>query len=140
MDKPDIISKVVKDPNVQQALKRIMELGTENTKNIQDNIKFFRKKKTMNQATLADVAGLDQTSISRIELGKHKFIKNTHLEKIAAALEVRVEDIVSSKAIDPNDNDDIKYINNIYLQSSDEDRKMIKEFVTFIEFRGRWNK
>ncbi|EKR62714.1 DNA-binding helix-turn-helix protein [Leptospira weilii str. 2006001853] len=60
------------------------------------NLKIYRKKKNWSQTELAKNAGTTLTHINRLETGK----SNPSIEivqKIAAALEVSIDDLVSTK-------------------------------------------
>lgn len=62
------------------------------TLHLGQKIRELRAKKSLTQADLAELSGLPQSHISRLEVGKHSPSHMT-LEKIAKALGVEVHDI-----------------------------------------------
>lgn len=59
-------------------------------------IKELRKNKNLNQAQLAEIVGVETTSICKMESGNH-FPKEDNLEKIAKALDVEIKDLFAFK-------------------------------------------
>jgi len=59
------------------------------------NIRKYRKLKSLTQENLSEVTGIDRTYISDVERGLRN-IAIINLEKIAKALEVNVEKLVST--------------------------------------------
>jgi transcriptional regulator with XRE-family HTH domain len=57
-------------------------------------IKELRKNKKIKQSELAELVGIETTSICKIENGSH-FPKEDNLEKIAYALDVEIKDLFS---------------------------------------------
>lgn len=55
-------------------------------------IKELRKAKNLKQSELAELVGIETTSICKIESGNH-FPKEDNLEKIAEALDVEIKDL-----------------------------------------------
>ncbi len=56
------------------------------------NVQKYRKLKKLTQENLAEIVGVDTTSISSIETGKY-FISAENLSKIAQALNINVSDL-----------------------------------------------
>ncbi len=85
---PSVVGEVVKGPMPKsggdQLQKRSEHLGLK--------IKELRAKKSMTQEDLAELSGLPQSHISRLEAGKHSPSHMT-LQKISKALGVTIHDI-----------------------------------------------
>lgn len=80
-------------PLVKEAMPRSgsEDLASRNA-HLGQKIREFRAKKSMTQEDLAELSGLPQSHISRLESGKHSPSHLT-LEKIAKALGVKLRDI-----------------------------------------------
>lgn len=61
---------------------------------IGEAIRYWRNRRAINQGELAEMVGISQNSLSRIETGEHR-PRNTTLRKIADALKVPVEDLTA---------------------------------------------
>lgn len=59
-----------------------------------NHLKNLREEKSLSQQELADRAGLDRTTISRLERGKHQAGFDT-LRSIAAGLQVSIQEVVN---------------------------------------------
>jgi transcriptional regulator with XRE-family HTH domain len=105
-------------------------------------VKKKREEKGMNQKELANASGITQATISRIESGQVRELKSGALKRLASALGVTVdflvgkterltpEDIVSSDA-------DAKYLLRGYEKLSGADRKLLKDYLRYLEDREK---
>jgi transcriptional regulator with XRE-family HTH domain len=64
-----------------------------------NKLRFWRRRAKLSQEALADMAGLSHVQISRLERGL-SFFSEGSLERIAAALGVRPEEIVSADEVE----------------------------------------
>ncbi|MEQ8197518.1 MAG: helix-turn-helix transcriptional regulator [Clostridiaceae bacterium] len=58
-----------------------------------NKIKDMREKKQMSQYKLAELAGLSQSQISKIEQNKRK-LKADELKRISEVLEIQIEELI----------------------------------------------
>ncbi len=65
------------------------------------NVQRYRKLRKLTQENLAELVGVDATSISSIETGKF-FPSADNLQKIALALEINVESLFSFESLNSN--------------------------------------
>ena len=103
-----------------------------------DKIQRRRRKLGLNQKQLADVSGITQATISRIESGKVKELKSQALKRLAKVLGVTVDYLVDrTDKLTPTDiiHSDItaKYIFRGYEKLGSVGRKQLKDFVHFLE-------
>ncbi|UMQ53430.1 helix-turn-helix domain-containing protein [Leptospira interrogans] len=99
------------------------------------NLKLFRKKKNWSQTELAKNAGTTLTHINRLETGK----SNPSIEivqKIAAALEVSIDDLVSESR---NNTQEIRFENQAFYEKiklldtfSEEERNAVNVVIDSI--------
>ena len=94
-------------------------------------IKEIRKRKHFTQEKLAEILGVDDQTISRIETG-HYFTSYENLEKIAQTLGVDVKDLFEFNHL--QDRDSLKkqivdYIENLPLKDLQKISKFILEFL-----------
>lgn len=61
---------------------------------ISDNIKRFRKKKSISQDRLSKLADVTHTTLAKIESGVNKNPTIKTLQKLAEALEVKIDDLI----------------------------------------------
>jgi DNA-binding XRE family transcriptional regulator len=85
---PSVVGDLVKGPMPKSGSAEL----DKRTEHLGMKIKEFRAKKSMTQEDLAELSGLPQSHISRLESGKHSPSHLT-LEKIAKALGVSIHDI-----------------------------------------------
>ncbi len=89
-------------PDRKSLLAQLYKLEHMLTERVGKRIRHIRRQKGLSQASLADKVGLSQASICQIEQGDRKQVKDSVLERIAEALDVRVDDLVvdGSEAFD----------------------------------------
>lgn len=73
-----------------------------------DRIKFFRERKNLNQKELAEVTGLTQATISRVEAGQVNQLRSDALRNLAIALDVSIDSL-----LDLSDSEESK-INSLF--------------------------
>lgn len=66
------------------------------------NVQKFRKLKKLTQENLAEIIGIDATSISAIETGKY-FVSAENLYKLSQALNVEIADLFTFDNISSNE-------------------------------------
>lgn len=96
----------------------------------------------MNQKQLADVSGITQATISRIESDQVRQLKSESLKKLAKALGVTVDYLVDkTDKLSPDDilkSDTMaQYIFRGYEKLSASQREKLKSFVRFLEEEGK---
>ncbi len=87
----------------------------------------FRVKKGLTQEMLAEAVGLAERNISKIECGEN-FVKADTLEKIAAALEVKI-----SKLFEFEQYQDIEKIKKEVIKMISEDEKAARMAYNFLK-------
>jgi transcriptional regulator with XRE-family HTH domain len=93
-------------------------------------IKELRKKRNLKQFQLAELVGIETTSICKIENGHH-FPNEDNLEKIAAALNVDINDLFSFKH--QKDKNFLIFDINKMIESADENNiKLIYKIMVAI--------
>lgn len=90
-------------------------------------IKELRNVKNLKQAQLAELIGIETTSICKIENGSH-FPKEDNLEKIAKALDVEIEDLFTFKH-QQNKNLLVEDINKMLEKTDENNVKLIYKIV-----------
>ncbi len=77
--------------------KKLRKPSSEFTKNLADNIRGFRKTKSISQEELADMCDLHRTYIGSVERGERNVTLST-LETFAAVIGVSVPELLTKKA------------------------------------------
>jgi len=62
-------------------------------KKIGDNIRFFRKGKRLTQQKLAEISGIDRSTISELENGNRPYFHVSTIKGLARALNIKWEDL-----------------------------------------------
>lgn len=108
----------------------------ENSINIGDNIRYYRKKNNYTQEQLAEKSSLSLNFISAVERGA-KNITFNNLLLIANALNINISTLVSS--IDqPNNSYQIKELGSeLKKLPSHEQEKLIQNFIDITQLLGR---
>ena len=91
-------------------------------------IKEIRKKKKYTQEKLAEILGLDNQTISRIETG-HYFTSYENLEKMATLLDVNIKDFFDFQHL----NDKEELYKNILLKLDKLSLKDLQKVFKFIQ-------
>lgn len=103
-----------------------------------EKVRQTREKLGMNQKQLAEASGITQATISRIESGQVKELKSEALKRLAKALGITVDYLVSkTDKLTPNDivrsDPTAQYIFRGYEKLSATGRRQLESFVRFLE-------
>jgi len=112
------------------------------------NIKEFRERAGMNQKELAERCGLTQATISRLESGLVKQLKSEALARVADALDVTVDNLVTTRItlyepIGLSDEVHAEPLNDAlgilrsYRNLSEKAREQVRKFLRFLEQEER---
>jgi transcriptional regulator with XRE-family HTH domain len=95
---------------------------------LNNNIKHIRLEKKMSQQTLADLVGVDRSTISRIENNEIETTIDNGI-KIAKALNISISELIATDlTIKPNSNDEDDLISK-YKTLSPDDKVYIKNII-----------
>jgi transcriptional regulator with XRE-family HTH domain len=94
------------------------------------NVQKYRKLRKITQEKLAEIVGVDSTSISSIETGKY-FVSADNLLKIANALNVEVSELFEMENVETAENlyNDIIFI----LESYKDDCTILKSIKNYLK-------
>jgi len=104
---------------------------------LKEKIRMLRQRRGMTQTQLAEASGVNSSTISRIENGLVSQVTVDTLLRVARALEVPVDYLLSDRdAMVPNDlvrvDTTAQYILRRYEQLSARGREQLKSFVRFL--------
>lgn len=109
-----------------------IEADSHELDNIGDNIYKYRAVLELKQKELADKAGISKGSVSAYE--RSAVIPGIEaIEKIAKALNVTVDHILSDTRIDDNKSIKLKEIKALLLEMTPEQQHDFREMVSYIE-------
>lgn len=98
-------------------------------KNFGKNVQKYRKLNKLTQEKLAELVGVDATSISSIETGKY-FPTADNLSKIALALNINIADLFCFENLNPNEKTYIEILKLVELFKEDTVRlNAVKYFI-----------
>ena len=103
---------------------------------IGQRIQIYRKKKGLKQATLAEMVGISDKYLSRLELGYHKAQFDIYY-KIAKALEIPLDALIEDQ-VEPKSEAYIQLIRQNIKNFSDKQMVMLKEFTDLVKKSDFW--
>lgn len=104
---------------------------------LREKVKELRRKKGINQKQLAEAYGVNSSTISRIENGQVRQLKSHTLKRVAEALSVPVDYLVSNTSVVGHSeliraDSTARYILSGYQELSAGGREQLKNFVRFL--------
>lgn len=94
------------------------------------NVQKYRKYRNLTQEKLAELVGVDVTSISAVETGKY-FPSADNLSKIADVLQIKFADLFEFESLVPND---VMFEDIVSLVSSfKDDKKRLNAVRNFVK-------
>lgn len=104
---------------------------------IGEKIKHARRAKSMTQADLGTMVGVQKSAIAKYESGRVVNIKRSTLQKIASALDIRPSELVFEQAPKESASFHVKVISDLELMESlrayykldSHDKKIVRDLI-----------